>query len=52
MEIMQFLPLLVQQDFGYTATWAGLVLSPGGLVTSVMMFVVGRLSVLVTFQPS
>jgi MFS transporter, DHA2 family, multidrug resistance protein len=40
----QFLPLLVQQDFGYTATWAGLVLSPGGLVTMVMMFVVGRLS--------
>jgi DHA2 family multidrug resistance protein len=25
----QFLPQLVQQDFGYTATWAGLVLSPG-----------------------
>jgi MFS transporter, DHA2 family, multidrug resistance protein len=40
----QFLPLLVQQDFGYTATWAGLVLSPGGLVTMVMMFVVGRLA--------
>src|SRR6202023_3980674 len=40
----QFLPLLVQQDFGYTATWAGLVLSPGGVVTMVMMFVVGRLS--------
>jgi DHA2 family multidrug resistance protein len=40
----QFLPELVQQDFGYTATWAGLVLSPGGLVTMVMMFVVGRLS--------
>jgi DHA2 family multidrug resistance protein len=35
---------LVQQDFGYTATWAGLVLSPGGLVTMVMMFVAGRLS--------
>jgi MFS transporter, DHA2 family, multidrug resistance protein len=35
---------LVQADFGYTATWAGLVLSPGGLVTMVMMFVVGRLS--------
>jgi MFS transporter, DHA2 family, multidrug resistance protein len=34
----------VQQDFGYTATWAGLVLSPGGLVTFVMMFVVGRMS--------
>jgi DHA2 family multidrug resistance protein len=40
----QFLPQLVQQDFGYTATWAGLVLSPGGVVTMVMMFVVGRLS--------
>jgi len=40
----QFLPQLVQQDFGYTATWAGLVLSPGGLVTAAMMFVVGRLS--------
>jgi MFS transporter, DHA2 family, multidrug resistance protein len=40
----QFLPLLVQQDFGYTATWAGLVLSPGGLVTMAMMFVVGNLA--------
>ncbi len=40
----QFLPQLVQEDFGYTATWAGLVLSPGGLVTMAMMFVVGRLS--------
>ena len=40
----QFLPELVQADFGYTATWAGLVLSPGGLVTMAMMFVAGRLS--------
>jgi len=40
----QFMPQLVQQDFGYTATWAGLVLSPGGIVTIFMMFVVGRLS--------
>jgi DHA2 family multidrug resistance protein len=40
----QFLPLLVQQYFGYTATWAGLVLTPGGLVTMIMMVVVGRLS--------
>ena len=40
----QFLPLLLQTDFGYTATWAGLVLSPGGLVTMVMMFAVGNLS--------
>jgi DHA2 family multidrug resistance protein len=43
----QFLPLLVQTDFGYTATWAGLVLSPGGFVTFVMMFVVGRLNNLI-----
>jgi MFS transporter, DHA2 family, multidrug resistance protein len=40
----QFLPQLVQQDFGYTATWAGLVLSPGGVVTMAMMFAVGRLA--------
>jgi MFS transporter, DHA2 family, multidrug resistance protein len=40
----QFLPELVQQNFGYTATLAGLMLSPGGLVTMAMMFVVGRLS--------
>ncbi len=40
----QFLPLMLQTDFGYTATWAGLVLSPGGVVTMVMMFVVGNLS--------
>ena len=38
----QFLPQLLQEDFGYTATLAGLVLSPGGVVTMVMMFVVGR----------
>jgi len=40
----QFLPQLVQQDFGYTATLAGLILSPGGVVTMVMMFVVGRVT--------
>src|SRR5262249_40900785 len=45
----QFLPLLVQPDFGYPATWAGLLLTPGGLVTMVMMFVVGNLSS--RFQP-
>jgi DHA2 family multidrug resistance protein len=39
----QFLPLLVQQDFGYTATWAGVMVSPGGGVAMVMMFVAGRL---------
>jgi MFS transporter, DHA2 family, multidrug resistance protein len=40
----QYLPQLVQDDFGYTATWAGIMLSPGGLVTMVMMFVTGTLS--------
>ncbi|KAA5611235.1 DHA2 family efflux MFS transporter permease subunit [Rhodovastum atsumiense] len=44
MATTQFLPQLVQADFGYTATWAGLMLSPGGLVTMAMMFVVARLS--------
>jgi DHA2 family multidrug resistance protein len=39
------LPRLVQRDFGYTATWVGLVLSLGGAVTMVMMFVVGRMAV-------
>ena len=40
----QFVPQLVQQYFGYTATLAGLVLTPGGLITFVMMIVVGQLS--------
>jgi MFS transporter, DHA2 family, multidrug resistance protein len=39
----QFLPELVQADFGYTATWAGVMISPGGMVTMAMMFVAGRL---------
>src|SRR5208283_3507626 len=29
---------------GYTATWAGLVLSPGGIVAMAMMFITGQLS--------
>ena len=40
----QYLPQLVQADFGYTATLAGLVLSPGGMVSVVAMFAVGQLS--------
>lgn len=44
MATTQFLPQLVQQNFGYTATWAGLLMSPGGLVTMGMMIVVGRLA--------
>ena len=39
-----FLPQLTQEDFGYTATWAGLALSPGGLVTVGAMIAVGQLS--------
>ncbi|MFT4275122.1 MAG: DHA2 family efflux MFS transporter permease subunit [Rhodopseudomonas sp.] len=39
----QILPQLLQERFGYTATLAGLVISPGGLVTMVMMVIVGRL---------
>jgi DHA2 family multidrug resistance protein len=37
------LPLLVQSQFGYDATTAGLVLSPGGLVLIVLMPVVGKM---------
>ena len=40
----QFMPQVLQTNYGYTATLAGLVLSPGGMVTMVMMFIVGRLS--------
>jgi MFS transporter, DHA2 family, multidrug resistance protein len=39
----QFLPELVQEDFGYTATWAGVMVSPGGVVAMTMMFLAGRL---------
>ena len=37
------LPILVQTLMGYTAEWAGLVLSPGGIVTLFAMPLVGRL---------
>ncbi|MDE1900369.1 MAG: DHA2 family efflux MFS transporter permease subunit [Alphaproteobacteria bacterium] len=37
------LPLLLQSYFGYDATLAGLVLSPGGLAVIVLMPVVGKL---------
>jgi MFS transporter, DHA2 family, multidrug resistance protein len=40
----QFLPELLQGYYGYTATWAGLALSPGGVVTMMMMFVIGQIS--------
>jgi DHA2 family multidrug resistance protein len=40
----QFIPQIVQDYFGYTATLAGLALAPGGLVTVFMMLVIGRVS--------
>jgi len=43
------LPILLQTQMGYTAQWAGLVLSPGGLMTLFVMPLVGRL--LGKFQP-
>jgi DHA2 family multidrug resistance protein len=39
----QILPQLLQTEYGYTATLAGLAISPGGAMTMVMMVVVGRL---------
>jgi MFS transporter, DHA2 family, multidrug resistance protein len=39
----QILPQLLQAELGYTAYLAGLVLSPGGLVTMVMMPITGWL---------
>ncbi len=40
----QFIPQIVQEYYGYTATISGLVLAPGGIVTVVMMLVVGQIS--------
>ncbi len=40
----QFVPQVLQENYGYTATWAGLALSPGGLVTMFMMFMAGQLT--------
>jgi DHA2 family multidrug resistance protein len=39
----QILPQFLQTELSYTATLAGLVLSPGGLVTMVMMPITGKL---------
>jgi len=43
----QILPQLLQTELNYTATLAGLVLSPGGVVTMIMMPIVGRLVTIV-----
>jgi MFS transporter, DHA2 family, multidrug resistance protein len=37
------LPLFVQSMLGYTATWAGLVISPGGIASLLAMGIVGNL---------
>ncbi|MCG6962810.1 MAG: DHA2 family efflux MFS transporter permease subunit [Acidobacteria bacterium] len=37
------LPLFVQNLLGYTATWAGLVLAPGGVAALLAMLVAGRI---------
>jgi DHA2 family multidrug resistance protein len=37
------IPQFAQQNLGYTATWAGLVLSPGGVVIIILIPLVGRL---------
>jgi DHA2 family multidrug resistance protein len=42
----QIVPQLLQDQFRYTATLAGLAISPGGAVTMVMMVVVGRLGLI------
>lgn len=34
---------MLQERYNYTATWAGLAISPGALVTICIMVVVGRL---------
>lgn len=37
------LPLFAQSMLGYTATWAGLILSPGGFASLLAMVIVGQL---------
>jgi MFS transporter, DHA2 family, multidrug resistance protein len=41
------IPQFAQQIIGYTATWAGLILSPGGLVVIALIPIVGRLLTIV-----
>ncbi|MBV8427158.1 MAG: DHA2 family efflux MFS transporter permease subunit [Hyphomicrobiales bacterium] len=43
----QFMPQLLQENYGYTATLAGLALMPGGFAALVMMAIAGRVSGLV-----
>jgi MFS transporter, DHA2 family, multidrug resistance protein len=41
------IPQFAQQVIGYTATWAGLILSPGGVVVLILIPFVGRLMTVV-----
>jgi DHA2 family multidrug resistance protein len=41
---IQLMPQLVQNEFGYDATLAGLSLSPGGIITMMMMPIAGFLT--------
>ncbi len=40
----QFMPQLLQENFGYTATWAGLSLMLGGFISLVSMAAAGQVS--------
>ena len=40
----QLMPQLLQEYFGYTATWAGLALMPGGFTALFMMILAGQIS--------
>jgi len=40
----QFMPQVLQSAFGYTATWAGLSLMPGGFASLISMMVAGQVS--------
>jgi len=44
------IPQLAQQQLGYTATWAGLILSPGGVVVIVLIPIVGRFTGMVPLK--
>jgi MFS transporter, DHA2 family, multidrug resistance protein len=40
----QVMPQLLQENFGYTATWAGLALMPGGFASMTSMMAAGQVS--------
>ena len=44
------IPQFAQQVIGYTATWAGLILSPGGVVVLLLIPFVGRLMTIIQIR--